>query len=448
MDYLVPLVVILVASGFAFALGTRGLARRNEVMGLLLFAMALRIALALVFYAIPQTRIFHEDAGGYEKVGVWLANGWSGEGPPFDLNKSLNYGYFYWTGVLSYVFGPYPLHASLWNALMGCLSALLLYRIAVRLFIPTVAQRTLLLALFFPSMILWSSIAVKETAMLFLLMVMMSCVIGLRRKFSLIHVIGTALALSAILTIRFYVFYMAIFAIVLSLFFSGRRKGRAIFAQVAVIGAIAVTVMFLGLRNEAVENFSIMNFDRLSTVRSGLASTADSGWHGDADVSSPARAIAFMPFGLAFLLFSPFPWQLTSLRPLLTAPEMLLWWGMTFAWLRGLRYAIRARKSDLAPIICFAIILALAYSPMHGNVGVAFRQRAQIAIFLFLFAAVGSQLKRLRARRIPDQAIELGWQKPAADPPPVRAAEALAVASRVSTPSLDTTHVRDLRPGR
>src|SRR5262249_44889504 len=80
---------------------------------------------------------------------------------------------------------------------------------------------------------------------------------------------------------------------------------------------------------------------------------------------------------------------------------MLVWWAMTFAWIRGMIYAVRARRGELAPIVVFTLILSFAYSTVHGNVGLAFRQRSQIMIFLFLFAALGYEVKRLRRARRP-----------------------------------------------
>jgi hypothetical protein len=312
------------------------------------------------------------------------------------------------------MFGRYKLHATFINGLIGCLTAILLYRIGLRLFTEAVARRAMLFALFFPSMILWSSVAVKDTCIVFLLVLTMSCMIQLKHRFSPIALLAAAAALSAILTLRFYVFYMTCLAIGLSLFFSGRRLGRALTTQLLLMGVLAGAMVFLGLRHEASQDLQLFDLERVATLRSGLANTANSAFMADVDVSSPAKAIAFMPIGVLFLLFSPFPWQFRGLRPILTLPEMLVWWSLTAAWIRGLRYCLRARKSDLAPIICFAIVMTLAYSTVHGNVGVAFRQRSQIIIFLFLFAASGLELKRLRARGLPDKNVEAGGEGDAA----------------------------------
>ncbi len=43
----------------------------------------------------------------------------------------------------------------------------------------------------------------------------------------------------------------------------------------------------------------------------------------------------------------------------------------------------------ISPILIFTFMLSLAYSVFQGNVGTAYRQRAQLLVFYFIFVAVG-----------------------------------------------------------
>jgi Ca2+/Na+ antiporter len=54
------------------------------------------------------------------------------------------------------------------------------------------------------------------------------------------------------------------------------------------------------------------------------------------------------------------------------------------------------RLREIAPIIIFTSLLTLTYSIVQGNVGTAYRQRAQLLIFYFVFAAVGFVLVKER----------------------------------------------------
>ncbi len=93
--------------------------------------------------------------------------------------------------------------------------------------------------------------------------------------------------------------------------------------------------------------------------------------------------------GVLYLLFAPFPWQITSLRQSITLPEMVVWWASFPLLVLGLWFAIKYRLRMISPILIFTVMLTLAYSVFQGNVGTAYRQRAQLLVFYFIFVAVG-----------------------------------------------------------
>jgi len=122
-------------------------------------------------------------------------------------------------------------------------------------------------------------------------------------------------------------------------------------------------------------------------------------------VSTPAGALGAIPLGFSYLLFAPFPWQFGSLRALITLPEMIVWWCCIPLLVLGLWFTIKHRVRQVAPILIFTVLLTLTYSVLQGNVGTAYRQRAQLLIFYFVFVAVGFVLvkekkeERTRKRR-------------------------------------------------
>ena len=50
---------------------------------------------------------------------------------------------------------------------------------------------------------------------------------------------------------------------------------------------------------------------------------------------------------------------------------------------------MKYRLRQIAPILIFTTMLSIAYSIFQGNVGTAYRQRAQLLVFYFIFVAVG-----------------------------------------------------------
>ena len=107
--------------------------------------------------------------------------------------------------------------------------------------------------------------------------------------------------------------------------------------------------------------------------------------------------------GGTYLLLAPFPWDLGgSLRKMLTTPELFIWWWLVVVGLiPGLWYTIRKRLSDVQPLLFFVVGLGLLYSVTFGNVGLAYRQRAQLLPWLVIIAMVGLEQRELRksARR-------------------------------------------------
>ncbi len=59
---------------------------RRWLFTMLLIAFVIRMAVATIFALAPSTRAFHDDATGYERLGMAAAAGWHHAGPPIDLS--------------------------------------------------------------------------------------------------------------------------------------------------------------------------------------------------------------------------------------------------------------------------------------------------------------------------------------------------------------------------
>ena len=53
-----------------------------------------------------------------------------------------------------------------------------------------------------------------------------------------------------------------------------------------------------------------------------------SAYRSTVDISTPGRALAFLPKGLAFFLLAPYPWTIRNVRQLVTLPEMLFFYAL------------------------------------------------------------------------------------------------------------------------
>ena len=197
---------------------------------------------------------------------------------------------------------------------------------------------------------------------------------------------------AGLVALRFYVFYMICVAIGVHLHWECSRQVSATsFArQFAVIVLLGPALTHIGVIRSANLQFGRYgSLEQLQRSRSDLAANAESGFGKDVDVSTTEGAITTIPLGMLYLLFAPFPWQVTSLRQSITLPEMVVWWASFPLLILGLWYAIKYRLRMISPILIFTVMLTLAYSVVQGNVGTAYRQRAQVLVFYFIFVAVG-----------------------------------------------------------
>jgi 4-amino-4-deoxy-L-arabinose transferase-like glycosyltransferase len=409
MHIVIPLFMFLPIGFAVIGICMRGTPdlERQTIMKILVAAFLLRIAAAIAFASFPQLRLFHEDASGYENSCMRLSAAWAGRGPPQrSLLGQANWGFFWLSGAICYVFGSYRVNVSFFNCVLGTVIVFLVYSLARRFFHFRVARLAAGLVAFTPSMILWSSVALKDTLVTLLIVVTLSSAVGLNERITLRGVLGTVVPLLVLQPLRFYMVYFVAFAVLASLLFQrGAQLVTGIYKQIAVAAVAVALFAMTGLTANVRQGTESLSFERVSSFRTGMT-YAGSGFQRDVDISTPVKALTFLPIGLAVLLFGPFPWQMaTSLRAMMSGPETIAWWLLVPAVIRGLRLALRARLSETSPLLLFAISLSCAYSLMHGNVGSAFRQRSQVFVFLFIFGAVGWYQKRCRDAGIDERLL-------------------------------------------
>jgi hypothetical protein len=169
-------------------------------------------------------------------------------------------------------------------------------------------------------------------------------------------------------------------------------------------GAIGVVIVALPLLSSVgnmsrhAEEYSKWDLKRVSEFRQGMVKTANSGVDTNQDLQTTrGLGLATLAGGI-YLLLSPLPWQLRagSLRMALTAPEMVVWFFFFFRRvLPGLAYAVRHRLGDALPLLVFFSLIGGVYSLTFGNVGTAYRQRAQLMPYFLVFAGLGLEQRKL-----------------------------------------------------
>jgi len=410
MDAIVALAVTVVLNAAVILF----LQRRYEpgllrlVVRTYLATLALRYLLAVVLW-LNHTNygfamMFWGDSGTYDAMGAAVAHGWS-DGTTFSswtttLEGKANRGFIYFVAVIYYVFGQNTLLVQFVNGVIGSLVPIVILEIGLLLYNRKVATRAMLFTAFFPQMLFWSSALYKDPAVMLCISVNILVTLRMKSRFTTLNLAAYLATAGALVFLRFYIFYTVVAATLVG-FLIGQRRGLlfGLFSQIVLVLSVIVLLLSTSVGQEMIQQARFLDLEQLQLSRDDLARSAETGFATDADVSTLPGLIRFLPVGIVYLLFSPFPWTVSSLRQLLAMPDVLVWYALVPSLIRGLGSAVRHRLAQTMPILLFTTALTIAYGAFLGNAGTAYRQRTQIMMFYFLFVADGMYQKRKRSER-------------------------------------------------
>jgi hypothetical protein len=364
------------------------------LLKIFILALLIRLIVASLIFANYSQEFFGGDAFTYDFLGQTQLQAWSGDSYAQVLlrNRMSGWGMGYFVGSIYAVVGRNMLATQFLNAVMGAITAVVVFVSAQEVFTNTRVSKLAAGAIaFYPSLILWSSQGLKDGPIVFLLALAILATLKLGKEFTVKYVVVLICTLLCLLSLRFYIFYMIATAVGGALIIGSREFSAISFVrQFAILIVLAIALTYVGVPKFASEQYETFgNLEKVERSRRDMARRGESGYGEDADVSTVDGAISNVPLGMLYLLFAPFPWQLTSLRQAITLPEMIIWWASFPMMILGLWFSMRYRLRVIAPILIFTTLLSLAYSVFQGNVGTAYRQRSQLLVFYFIFVAVG-----------------------------------------------------------
>ena len=373
---------------------------RQFLLRVFTLAVLARIIVAAIIFVGHKEEFFGGDANTYDIFGQSLLQSWHGDNyhaaryAGFIKSGASAWGMLYVVAAVYQLVGENRFAIQLINASVGAAAAFSIYYSAQTLFNNTrVSRVATILVAFFPSLILWSSQALKDGLIILALALAILMTLRLMEKITLGYLLVLTGCLLALLSLRFYIFYMMVAAVVGSFMMGTKAMNTQSFLQrFVVVAAIGLAFTWFGVLRYAGTQFTRYSDLRVIQMSRVDQANAGSGFGKDVDVSTTEGALTAIPIGLVYLLFAPFPWDMATLRQSMALPEMLLWWGSFPLLVLGLWYALRHRLRQVAPIVIFTTMLTLVYSVFQGNVGTAYRQRSQLLIFYFIFVAVGGVL--------------------------------------------------------
>jgi Dolichyl-phosphate-mannose-protein mannosyltransferase len=366
---------------------------------LLLLALGLRWLTAYLLFSRGLNGVIGPDYETYDFFGNNLNLAWQGL---MDANMSSGvtdtghsgWGMYYYVAAVYFVIGRNPLAIQLINCALGAVTCLLVYRITLMIYpLPRVARIAALITAVAPSMVLWSSQGLKESPIVLCLCLCTWMALRLCQRFRVTEFAVLSVALFCLYSLRNYAFYIVFVAIAGALLFTMKKltPNRALQGVVLVI-ILGFTFVYLGASEVAQKSFDLKT---LQAGRVWSAQTSATGFGGEVDVTDSRAALSYLPVGIMYVLFAPFPWEMTKGSLLLMLPEMLVWWAAFPLLFNGFWFMVRRRLLPALPICIFTIGLTLVYALLLTNVGTVARQRSQLLVFFFVFVSIGWERWRL-----------------------------------------------------
>lgn len=362
--------------------------------------LLIRVVVGSIINGLQLQEFFGGDAITYDLLGYALSQVWMGAANyqfvanDAFANGATGWGMLYFVGAIYTLVGRNMLAVQFFNGVLGAATAPIIYLCAQHIFGSVrVARIAAMFVAFYPSLILWSAQGLKDGPIVFLLALIILATLRLGERLQPKYLAILALALMCLISLRFYIFYMAVAAVAGS-FLIGMRPltSQSLARQFVVVIGVGLILTYFGVLRSAGAQLETVNLQTVQTARADLAGSAQSGFGKDIDVSTTSGALTAIPVGAVYLLFAPFPWQIGSLRQSITLPEMVVWWASFPLLVLGVWFTIKFRLRQALPILIFTTMLTVAYSVFQGNVGTAYRQRSQILVFYFIFVAVGAIL--------------------------------------------------------
>lgn len=374
---------------------------RVFIFRLALGALLLRLLLIVATHSL-ETGFIHyinsSDAFDYENIGRLISGAWH-DGRTLTVERE-NYGYYYWNAIFYYLVGYYPDLLRIFNSILAVCTGFSLYFISLKLSGPRAAKISFVIAAFFPSSILWSSLNLKDSLIIFLITLIIRLNLDLMEKFKPGKVLLMTLLLMALVSLRFYAGILLAACITVSHIFSGSklpfwRKFACIIAIFLMLGFALQQMGYGFMGTDYVFNQNIIEAvgEQHQKGARGEASFA-----GDVALDSYGGALRYLPVGIFYFIFAPLPWQSMGQIRFITIPEMFFLYFLYIYFVVGVKHLWRVQRGSCLFLLLVIVSFGLIYSLGASNIGGLYRVRLQAIMPAFILMSEGLQRSRVLTR--------------------------------------------------
>jgi hypothetical protein len=303
-------------------------------------------------------------------------------------------GFFYGLAALYWLVGPFIVAGLVLNAAFASVLVPLVADTSRRLFGPATVRPAALMVAFLPGFLIWTSQLLREAPMLACLAVIANVSVRLTERTRPGLLVVLSLSLAVLFTLRANVALLVAAGVLLGLAVGSRRALAGVATGGVSLGLVAAFVLAAGIGAAGFRLATASDLEDVNLARRDLATSADSGYASDQDVSTGRSAAVFLPVALVNFALGPFPWQVANARQLGGVVEALSLWVLFPSLWRGWRASRAVIGRTRLVLVLPATLVACSLALLIGNYGTIVRQRLQVTVFLVPFAALGWSLRR------------------------------------------------------
>lgn len=387
---------------------------RNFLIRIFFIALTIRLILCISFYFL----FIYLNSGGWVFGDEWgiSARAWKIsqffkglnqtwiEYPPgyvdytvtalLPLHTYGTSGYTYWVAFLYYLFGYITLLPKVINSIVGASLGVIAYLISRELFDTRVARLSMILVTFFPSLVLWSILNLKDIIFIFLSMVSFYLFIKSQKSKNFIYLLILFIVILSELTIRDDISVIIPISIILTYILQLRKKHYNALLIFSFIGIVVIIFLnraiFIKELRSRIGLLAYRHVGNVNTEGFAYKLLPEKYYLLDADLTSiPFIAILKMFFlGWIYFISVPFPWGIKSLNQLIALPQIILWYGLFVFSLIGLFICIRNKIKISLCLILYIFLMGSIIVLSSGNIGTTFRHRDILTPFFLIFSAL------------------------------------------------------------
>lgn len=302
--------------------------------------------------------------------------------------------------LFQYYFGFSPISTIFINCLLSVLLAVIYYFITKMVLGIKVAKILALLITFFPSLIVWSIINLKEPMILFIGAIIFWIFLHLIENIKIGKFLLLLFLLVPMLYLQYFtrrsVFLPTFLAIIISIFFINKKAWNILLVILIILTCLSLIGFKFGLFALL---YKLGYFLKRIVIISHYGFLLGGGFtyqlynYPVSEISPESinylELIRALPGGILHFLFEPFLWKQYSVSMLLVYPQMILWYLLIpFCIFGFLNKFIVFWKRKMVFLI-FLLVGIPIFSLSSGNIGTNFRIRDVFTPIILMFAVKG-----------------------------------------------------------